>query len=193
MDNLGVRQEGRKKRVIFHTTPRMRQISLRCLQRRPASQRPFSLSSRCRYRSQEVQTRQQGTPTSILESKTSWQKSTGTRFACIFSISAKTEFKRVVSRIHSTATTTQPMGPTTIVCYSGTTIAKGPRDAGGCVNGIPGSIDLSIFCPKYLTKSVNVRIQRCDCHQQGDRQTRHHYPKWRPISAFVSPRYFLWD
>ena len=171
----------------------MRQISLRCFQRRPASQRRSDFSNRCYYRSQEVQTRQQSTLTSALESQSGrdplprikdvladLNRYTSRVHLPLTTVSAKAEFRRVVSQMLNAAMATEPTGPTTQsyltstglrkidpYWYPYTTMAKGRwlgREMLEVVStefrdrSIDYYVSSSGFCPRHPTKDAHVPV-----------------------------------
>jgi len=104
----------------------MRRMSFRCLQRRLVSQTRHEFSNRCCCRSQEVQTRQQSTLRSILESRSGHDplprikdiladlnRHTSRVHLPLTTVPAETEFRRVVSRMLNAAMAAEPTGPTT--------------------------------------------------------------------------------
>ena len=120
-------------------------------------------------------------------------------------VSAQTEFERVVSRMLNAAMATEPTGPTTRsyltptglrkvepYWYPYTTMAKGRwlgREMLEVVStefrdrSIDYYVSPSNFCPKHRDKQhLRSRPEICprvrsDHHQRGDRQTRYHNPE----------------
>jgi hypothetical protein len=112
----------------------MRRVSLRYFQRRQLGQGHYEPSNQ---RAGGVQTRQQHTLTSILESKfgrdpvprikdilADLNRYTSRVHLPLTSVSAKTEFKRVVSRMLNAAVATEPTGPTTRSYLTSTGLRK---------------------------------------------------------------------
>ena len=104
----------------------MKRISPRCFQRRPVGQRHCEFSNRHRCSRQEAQTHQQSTLASVLGSRSSHDplprikdtladlnRHTSRVHLPLTTVSAKTEFRRVVSRMLNSAMATEPTGPTT--------------------------------------------------------------------------------
>lgn len=174
----------------------MRRISLQYFQRRPTSQRRYEFPDRCYSRRQEVQsTRQQSTLRSILESRSGHDplprvkdiladlnRHTSRVHLPLTTVSAKTEFRRVVSRMLNAAMGVEPTGPTTRsyltsaglrkiepYWYPYTTMAKGRwlgREMLEVVStefrdrSIDYYVSPSIFCPSILMDDTHVTVQR---------------------------------
>ena len=200
---------------------RMRRISLRCLQRRPPGHGRYGLPDHRHCHRQEVRTRRQSTPTSVLESRSGYDplrrvkdiladlnRHTSRVHLPLTTVSAKREFRRVVSRMLNAAMATEPTGPTTRsyltptglrkiepYWYPYTTMAKGRwlgREMLEVVStefrdrSIDYYVNFSYFCPRHPNKhhprsrpEICSRV-RSDHHQRGDRQTRYHNPERRP-------------
>ena len=211
---------------VARDAARMRQTFFRCLQRRQPGQECHKLTGHhCRGR--RVQTRQahwQNTlePTSILEHSeprsghdhplpritnilADLNRHTSRVHLPLTSASAKSEFRRVVSRMLNAAMATEPTGPTTRsyltptglkkiepYWYPYTTMAKGRwlgREMLEVVStefrdrSIDYYVSLSHFCPNYPHDKhshphpeICSRI-RSDNHQREDCQTRYHNPE----------------
>lgn len=104
----------------------MRQISLRCFQRRTPGQKCYELPNHGHCHGREVQTRQQSILTPILESRSGHNtlprvkdiladlnRHTSRVHLPLTTASAQAEFRRVVSRMLNAAMATEPTGPTT--------------------------------------------------------------------------------
>jgi len=196
----------------------MRRISLRSLQRRPPSHERCELSN---HRHRNGQTRQQSTRMSILSESRSGlhdllpetkdiladlNRSTSRVHLPLTTVSAQTQFGRVVSRMLNAAMATEPTGPTTRLYltstglrkiepywYPYTTMAKGRwlgREMLEVVStefrdrSIDYYVSPSIFRPRQRNEQfprsrpeICPRV-RSDHHQRGDRQTRYRNPEW---------------
>jgi hypothetical protein len=194
----------------------MRRVSLRCLRRRQPGQGHYEPPN---HRVGVVQARQQNTLTSIPDSESRFGHNPVPRIKDILadlnrytsrvhlpltSVAAKTEFRRVVSRMLGAAMATEPTGPTTRsyltptglrkiepYWYPYTTMAKGRwlgREMLEVVStefrdrSIDYYVSLSFFsqCPHKQNSRFHPEICSriwSDDYQREDRQTRYHNPE----------------